>query len=82
MKHSLNEANPCFVFFLQDDQLMGVLTVRENVMFSAELRLPLHLSKAEKQERADNVINLLVSQPSSYLASDSDRSLFKLRPIA
>jgi hypothetical protein len=44
---------------------MGVLTVRENVMFSAELRLPLHLSKAEKQERADNVINLLVSQPSS-----------------
>jgi hypothetical protein len=65
---------------------MGVLTVRENVMFSAELRLPLHLSKAEKQERADNVINLLVSQLSFYLASNWDRSwngsLCKLSPTA
>ena len=36
---------------------MGTLTVRENLMFSAALRLPSDLGKNEKEARVDMVIN-------------------------
>lgn len=39
---------------------MGVLTVRENIAFSAELRLPTSLGRAEKKRRIDDTIDLLV----------------------
>lgn len=35
---------------------MGTLTVRENLEFSAALRLPRSMSLAEKQERVNQVI--------------------------
>jgi len=38
---------------------MGTLTVRENLMFSAELRLPDTISKAEKARRVNDVIDEL-----------------------
>lgn len=43
----------------QDDQLMGIMTVRENLMFSAQLRLPVSISKNEKQCRVEDTIELL-----------------------
>jgi len=43
----------------QDDQLMGVMTVRENLLFSAELRLPVSISKNEKRCRVEDTIELL-----------------------
>lgn len=43
-------------FVPQDDVVMGTLTVRENLMFSAELRLPKHMSRAEKAERVEQTI--------------------------
>lgn len=43
----------------QDDQLMGIMTVRENLMFSAQLRLPVTIPKAEKQCRVEDTIELL-----------------------
>jgi ATP-binding cassette subfamily G (WHITE) protein 2 len=46
----------------QDDQLMGVLTVRENFMFSAELRLPKAIKKSEKKTRVEDTIELLVGR--------------------
>lgn len=39
-----------------DDSVLPYLTVRENLHFAAELRLPTHLSKAEKVQRAEAVL--------------------------
>ena len=38
---------------------MGTLTVRENLVFSASLRLPSSISDKEKEERVDDVIQEL-----------------------
>ena len=38
---------------------MGGLTVRENFQFSASLRLPSHISKQERKDRVENVVNEL-----------------------
>ena len=38
---------------------MGTLTVRENLSFSAALRLPSHYSSAERRRRVNNVIEEL-----------------------
>mmetsp|Transcript_1483 Transcript_1483/g.3563 ORF Transcript_1483/g.3563 Transcript_1483/m.3563 type:complete len:718 (-) Transcript_1483:370-2523(-) len=46
-------------YVVQDDIVMGTLTVRENLMFSAELRLPGTISYAEKQRRVQSVIDEL-----------------------
>jgi len=46
-------------YVVQDDIVMGTLTVRENLMFSAELRLPGTISYSEKQKRVQNVIDEL-----------------------
>ena len=43
----------------QDDVVMGTLSVRENFLFSANLRLPSSVTKAEKESRVDAVINEL-----------------------
>ena len=40
----------------QDDVVMGTLTVRENFMFSANLRLPSSVSTKEKEERVQETI--------------------------
>ena len=42
---------------LQDDIVMGTLTVRENLMFSASLRLPPEFSKEDRRARVEMVIN-------------------------
>ncbi|XP_071128832.1 broad substrate specificity ATP-binding cassette transporter ABCG2-like isoform X1 [Mytilus edulis] len=50
----------CMVgYVVQDDVVMGGLTVRENFEFSATLRLPSHVTKADRKDRVDNVINEL-----------------------
>ncbi len=36
---------------------MGALTVRENLAFSAALRLPSHMTKEQRKERVQKVIN-------------------------
>ena len=41
---------------LQDDVLMGMLTVRENIAFSAALRLPSSVSNKEKTQRVAELI--------------------------
>lgn len=47
----------CMVgYVVQDDVVMGTLTVRENFQFSAVLRLPTHVSKAERNARVDQII--------------------------
>ena len=38
---------------------MGTLTVRENLVFSAALRLPSSISDKEKEERVEDVIQEL-----------------------
>ena len=44
-------------FVCQDDEgLLPYLTVRENLRFAAALRLPAHMSKAEKRDRAESVL--------------------------
>lgn len=50
----------CFASILsQDDMVMGTLTVRENFMFSANLRLPQSVDHDEKKRRVDEVIQEL-----------------------
>jgi len=44
---------------VQDDVVMGTLTVRENIMFSANLRLPETMSAEEKCDRVDEAIEEL-----------------------
>uniref|UniRef100_A0A8D2L3M0 ABC transporter domain-containing protein n=1 Tax=Varanus komodoensis TaxID=61221 RepID=A0A8D2L3M0_VARKO len=46
-------------YVVQDDIVMGTLTVRENLEFSAALRLPLSMSFEEKQERVEQVLKEL-----------------------
>eukprot|EP00897_Mesotaenium_endlicherianum_P001005 jgi/Mesen1/10905/ME000095S10239 len=43
----------------QDDSLFKMLTVRETLMFSARLRLPSSMSRAEKEQRVETLIQEL-----------------------
>ncbi|ESN93751.1 hypothetical protein HELRODRAFT_88257, partial [Helobdella robusta] len=44
-------------YVVQDDVLLGTLTVRESVMFSANLRLPSDVTQEEKSAKVDKVLN-------------------------
>lgn len=46
-------------YVVQDDVVMGTLTVRENLRFSAELRLPSSISRQEKEEKVGRLIQEL-----------------------
>ncbi|XP_078421464.1 broad substrate specificity ATP-binding cassette transporter ABCG2-like [Cetorhinus maximus] len=46
-------------YVVQDDIIMGTLTVRENLLFSAALRLPSSIRFKEKEERVDQIISEL-----------------------
>ncbi|XP_024059698.1 ATP-binding cassette sub-family G member 2-like isoform X2 [Terrapene carolina triunguis] len=46
-------------YVVQDDVVMGTLTVRENFQFSAALRLPMSVKEREKKERIDQIIKEL-----------------------
>ncbi|KAL8669211.1 MAG: hypothetical protein Q9168_006193 [Polycauliona sp. 1 TL-2023] len=46
----------CSYVCQDDDALFPCLTVRENLQFAAALRLPTHLSKSQKQRRAESVL--------------------------
>lgn len=45
-----------WVLFFQDDVLMDMLTVRENIAFSASLRLPKGTSSQQKRIYVDRII--------------------------
>ncbi|BFZ05517.1 hypothetical protein BsWGS_08556 [Bradybaena similaris] len=50
----------CMVgYVVQDDTVMGTLSIRENIQFSAALRLPSSVSRGERIERVNNVIKEL-----------------------
>ncbi|XP_066527286.1 broad substrate specificity ATP-binding cassette transporter ABCG2 isoform X2 [Hoplias malabaricus] len=46
-------------YVVQDDVVMGTLTVRENFRFSAALRLPMSVSQKEKEEKIEHLIEEL-----------------------
>ncbi|KAL8901093.1 MAG: hypothetical protein Q9207_005380, partial [Kuettlingeria erythrocarpa] len=46
----------CSYVCQDDDALLPCLTVRENLQFAAGLRLPKHLSKQQKRQRAESVL--------------------------
>ncbi|KAL6050551.1 ABC transporter domain-containing protein [Balamuthia mandrillaris] len=46
-------------YVMQEDTLVGDLTVRENLYFSALLRLPLSISIAKKKEKVEQIITEL-----------------------
>ncbi|XP_009889049.1 PREDICTED: ATP-binding cassette sub-family G member 2 [Charadrius vociferus] len=46
-------------YVVQDDVVMGTLTVRENLKFSAALRLPKSVKEEEKNERVNQIIREL-----------------------
>ncbi|KAK2184513.1 hypothetical protein NP493_262g02003 [Ridgeia piscesae] len=43
-------------YVIQDDIVMGMLTVRENIQFSAALRLPKTMSREKRNQRVEEVI--------------------------
>ena len=47
------------IIFVQDDMVMGTLSVRENLYFSAALRLPFHMPWKEKRRRVNKLIDEL-----------------------
>ncbi|KAL3876014.1 hypothetical protein ACJMK2_033903, partial [Sinanodonta woodiana] len=56
----LPENFKCMVgYVVQDDVVVGMLTVRENFQFSAALRLPSTVSKTEREKRVEQVIQEL-----------------------
>uniref|UniRef100_A0A3Q3X0N4 ABC transporter domain-containing protein n=1 Tax=Mola mola TaxID=94237 RepID=A0A3Q3X0N4_MOLML len=46
-------------YVVQDDVVMGTLTVRENLNFSAALRLPASISQEEKEQKVNRLIQEL-----------------------
>lgn len=46
-------------YVVQDDVVMGTLTVRENFMFSANLRLPSNISHSVKKAKVEEVVQEL-----------------------
>jgi len=48
-----------YLFSFQDDMLSGTLTVRENIALSAALRLPRDISRGERSEKVDEIIEEL-----------------------
>uniref|UniRef100_A0AAR2LYE4 ABC transporter domain-containing protein n=1 Tax=Pygocentrus nattereri TaxID=42514 RepID=A0AAR2LYE4_PYGNA len=46
-------------YVVQDDVVMGTLTVRENLRFSAALRLPMSVSQKEKEKKVQQLIEEL-----------------------
>jgi ATP-binding cassette subfamily G (WHITE) protein 2 len=46
-------------YVVQDDIISGTLTVRENIVFSANVRLPADVSETERKERVGKVIEEL-----------------------
>ncbi|XP_060793656.1 broad substrate specificity ATP-binding cassette transporter ABCG2 isoform X2 [Neoarius graeffei] len=46
-------------YVVQDDVVMGTLTVRENLRFSAALRLPMSISQKEKEEKVSRLLDEL-----------------------
>ncbi|KAL8760729.1 MAG: hypothetical protein Q9184_003109 [Pyrenodesmia sp. 2 TL-2023] len=46
----------CSYVCQDDDALLPCLTVRENLQFAAGLRLPMHLSRQQKRQRAESVL--------------------------
>ncbi|XP_030060704.1 ATP-binding cassette sub-family G member 2 isoform X1 [Microcaecilia unicolor] len=46
-------------YVVQDDVVMGTLTVKENLLFSAALRLPTSINFKEKEDRVNQVITEL-----------------------
>lgn len=46
-------------YVVQEDVVMGTLTVRQNLMFSAMLRLPNSISQKEKEEKVERLIQEL-----------------------
>ena len=47
------------IIVIQDDLMMGVLTVRENLQFSAALRLPSNMTYQQRRDRVDRIIEQL-----------------------
>ncbi|XP_054773833.2 broad substrate specificity ATP-binding cassette transporter ABCG2-like isoform X2 [Lytechinus pictus] len=43
-------------YVVQDDVVMGTLTIRENLQFSAALRLPKTVGKKERDDRVDDIL--------------------------
>ncbi len=52
---TLHHAQPS----VQDEEFVGVLTVRETITFAALLRLPASMSRADKEGRVDAVLQEL-----------------------
>lgn len=46
-------------YVVQDDIISGTLTVKENIMFSANIRLPSNVSYNERKERVKRIIQEL-----------------------
>ncbi|CAF0981444.1 unnamed protein product [Rotaria sordida] len=64
-------------YVIQDDIMSGTMTVRENLMFSANIRLPRSFSARERIERVNQVINDLDlhSCVNTYIGTDFIRGV-------
>ncbi|XP_036070271.1 broad substrate specificity ATP-binding cassette transporter ABCG2 [Oryzias melastigma] len=65
-------------YVVQEDVVMGTLTVRENLRFSAALRLPSSVPQREKEARVNHLLRELgltkVADSKSYMSSFASSS--------
>lgn len=53
---TFNNSNPRYAYVMQQDVLLATLTVRETLMYSAELRLPENFTQQERTKIVEEVI--------------------------
>ena len=69
----------CSLNCVQDDVILGTLTVRENLMFSANMRLSKDIPQEEKERRVDETLRQLGL---SHVANSKVSFASEIRPIS
>ena len=65
----------CACISAQDDVVLGTLSVRENLQFSAALRLPSHMTRQQRKDRVERVIEELRLQNCADTKVGADPSI-------
>ena len=71
LTHSYIQRHSAYV--MQDDLLHAMLTVRETIMFAAEMKLPNSMTRTEKEERVERILQMLgLQQAADTLIGDEN----------
>lgn len=69
-ERDLNEFRRVSCYIQQDDRLQPLLTVKENMMIAADLKLPSRITKKEKNETISEILTTLGLSESTHTRAD------------